>query len=163
HGWHQLAVAHWLSGPIRRVFGWVRRTPITPDYSLDTPATFVWEHHNDVRVVLEIVLAPEMYYRSDYYSDDERIEVVGSKGYVRCSRISGRGVQEPSVVVYRDGEMREFHALPDLPPDAFAASAALGIDYFTGATDELVVDGDTARQVLVSLLTALESADRGVP
>jgi predicted dehydrogenase len=162
HGWHQLAVAHWLFGPIRRIFGWVRTTPLG-EFVLDTPATFVWEHANDVRVVLDIVLAPEMYYRSDYYADDERVEVTGTRGYVRCNRISGRGVQQPSVVVYRDGEMRALHALADQPPDAFAASAANGIEHFRTGTSELLLDGATARAVLVSLLTALESSDRGVP
>ncbi len=163
HAWHQLAVAHWLFGPIRRVFGWVRRTPIGDDFVLDTPASFIWEHHNDVRVVLDITLAAEMYFRSDYYADDERVEVTGTKGYVRCNRISGRGVQEPSVVVYRDGEMRGYHALPDLPPDAFAASAANGIDYFRTGAGELRLDLGTARDVLTSLLAALESSSRGVP
>jgi len=163
HGWHQLAVAHWLFGPIRRIFGWIRRTNITPEIVLDAPATFVWEHENDVRVTLEIVLAPDMFYRSDYYSDDERVEVTGTRGYVRCNRISGRGVQAPSVVVYRDGEMHEYHALADEPPDAFAASAAHGIEYFRTGKGDVVIDGETARAVLLSLLTGLESSERGVP
>jgi predicted dehydrogenase len=163
HGWHQLAVAHWLFGPIRRIFAWIRRTEITPEVVLDSPATFVWEHDNDVRVVLEVVLAPDMYYRSDYYADDERVEVTGTRGYVRCNRISGRGVQEPSVVVYRDGEMRAHHALADEPPDAFAASAANGIEHLRTGSGELLIDGETARGVLVSLLTALESSAQGVP
>jgi predicted dehydrogenase len=163
HAWHQLAVAHWLFGPIRRVFGWVRRTPIGDDFVLDTPASFVWEHHNDVRVTLDISLAAEMYFRSDYYADDERVEVTGTKGYVRCNRISGRGVQEPAVVVYREGEVRSFHALPDLPPDAFAASAANGIAHLRGSAAELLMDGESSRAVLRSLLAALESADLGRP
>jgi predicted dehydrogenase len=163
HGWHQLAVAYWLFGPIHRIFGWIRRTNITPEVVLDTPATFVWEHDNGVRVTLEIVLAPEMYYRSDYYADDERVEVVGTRGYVRCNRISGRGVQEPSVVMYRDGEMHEYHALADEPPDAFAASAANGIDYFRTGTGDVVIDGETARAVLCALLTGLESSTQGTP
>ncbi len=166
HGWHQLAVAHWLFGPIRRVFGWVRNTRIEHegiDFVLDTPATFVWEHHNNVRTVLEIVLAPEMYFRSDYYADDERVEVTCSSGYVRCNRISGRGVQEPAVVVYREGEVRGYHALADQPPDAFAASAAHGIEYFRTGAGDLEIDGQTARTVLASLLTALDSSARGTP
>lgn len=167
HGWHQLAVAHWLFGPITRVFGWIRRTPIgppdAPEIVLDVPATFVWEHENGVRAVLDVVLAPDMYFHSDYYADDERVEVTGTKGYVRCNRISGRGVQEPSVVVYRDGEVRAFHALPDQPTDAFAASAANGIDHLRGGGDGLLLDGATARTVLASLLTALDSARQGVP
>jgi len=163
HGWHQLAVAHWLFGPITRVFGWIRRTDLGGGVVLDAPATFVWEHQNGVRTVLEVVLAQEMYFRSDYYSDDERVEVTGARGYVRCNRISGRGVQEPSVVVYRDGEMHAYHALADAPPDAFAASAANGIDFFTGRQDRLLLDASDAREVLVSLLAALDSAARGVP
>jgi hypothetical protein len=82
---------------------------------------------------------------------------------VRCNRISGRGVQEPSVVVYREGEMRAYHALADEPPDAFAASAAHGIEWFRTGTGDLMIDGDTARTILVSLLTALESSTRGIP
>jgi predicted dehydrogenase len=163
HAWHQLAVAHWLFGPIRRIFGWVRRTPIGDDFFLDTPASFIWEHHNDVRVVLDVTLAAEMYYRSDYYADDERIEVTGTKGYVRCNRISGRGVQEPSVVVYRDGEVRGYHALPDEPPDAFRASAANGIDYFRAGAGELRLDAQTSRTVLAALLAGLNSSELVVP
>jgi predicted dehydrogenase len=159
HGWHQFAVAHWLFGPIRRIFGWVRREGDL----LDVPATFVWEHDDGVRAVLDMVLADEMYFRSDYYADDERVEVVGTKGWVRCNRISGRGVQEPSVVVYREGELRAWHALPDEPPDAFRASAAHGIDWFRTGEGELLLDGAAARSVLVSLLAGLESSDRGVP
>ncbi|HEY3833679.1 MAG TPA: Gfo/Idh/MocA family oxidoreductase [Acidimicrobiia bacterium] len=158
HGWHQLAVAHWLFGEVTRVFGWIRRTELGGGFVLDTPATFIWEHANGVRVVLEIVLAPEMYFRSDYYADDERVEVTGTKGYVRCNRISGRGVQEPSVVRYRDGEIVAYHALDDRPPDAFAASAAHGIGYLRGEHDDLLLDGETARTVLHTLLAALESA-----
>jgi predicted dehydrogenase len=162
HGWHQLAVAHWLFGPIGRVFGWIRKTKISEDFVLDTPATFVWEHENGVRVVLDITLAHEMYYRSDYYSDDERVEVVGTRGYVRCNHISGRGLEQPAVVMYRDGELQQFH-VPDLPPDAFAASAAHGIEYFRTGEGSLLLDGKTARDILLSLLAALESANQGVP
>lgn len=166
HAWHQIAVAHWLFGPIERVFGWVRRTPIgppdQPDIVLDVPATFVWEHAGGVRGVLDIVLAADMYFRSDHYADDERIEVTGTRGYVRCNRISGRGVQEPSVVLYQEGEVRAFHALPDEPRDAFAASAANGIAALRGEAEPLF-DAATSRRILHELLTALESSRLGLP
>ena len=77
--------------------------------------------------------------------------------------MSGRGVQEPAVVVYRDGEVHAFHALDDAPPDAFAASVARGVGHFRGDVDEMRMDGADARAVLASLLAALESAKRGVP
>jgi hypothetical protein len=65
--------------------------------------------------------------------------------------------------VYRDGQVRAWHALPDEPPDAFRASAAHGIDWFRTGTGDLRLDGATARAVLVSLLAGLESSDRGMP
>ena len=166
HGWHQLAVAHSLFGPVRRVFAWVGHTEVAPDVApgvlLDAPSTLVWEHAGGVRGVLDITVAPEMYFRSDYYGSDERIEVTGRSGYVRCNRISAHGIQEPSVVVYRDGELRAFHALDDRPPDAFAAQTAHLLDVVRGGHAP-VLDAADGREVLRVLLGAVDSAARGAP
>jgi predicted dehydrogenase len=160
HGWHQLAVANWLFGPVRRIFAWLGNTEIVPGINMDAPSTLVWEHENGVRVVLEISFAIDTYFRSTHYGGDERIEITGSKGSVRCNRISACGIEEPSVVLYRDGEVRAFHALKDRPPDAFAAMAARTVGFFKGESPPLM-DAATGRQVLVSLLTALEAHERG--
>jgi predicted dehydrogenase len=164
HGWHQLAVAMWLLGPIRRIFGWISNSQVAPelapDVLIDAPSTLVWEHDNGVRGVMDITLAQDMYFRSDYYTCDERIEVTGATGYARCNRISARGVQEPSVVLYTEGEMRSWHALPDDPPSAFRASTAHGLSHFRGEAAPLM-DGAFSRDVLAALLTALESAKVG--
>ena len=166
HGWHQLAIAHWLFGPVRRIFAWISTTQVAPDLApevvLDAPSTLVWEHHNGVRGVLEITLASEMYFRSDYYTGDERIEVTGRRGYVRCNRISARGIQEPSVEVYADGDVRAFHALDDLPPAAFQASTAHLVDVMRGRADP-VLSGADSRAVLTIVLAAIESSRTGVP
>ena len=56
------------------------------------------------------------------------------------------------------------HALPDRLPDSFAASAAHGLAHFRGETaGDPVMSGAVAREVLVALLGALESAQRGSP
>jgi predicted dehydrogenase len=170
HGWHQLAVAHWLFGPIRRIFGWIGASQpapeLAPEILIDAPATMTWEHENGVRGVLDIVLARDMFFHSDYYTGDERVEITGTRGFARCNRISAHGVQEPALVLYRDGVTREFHAIDDRPPDAFAACAAAGIDFFTSGSASSTspppaLDGATARAVLQSLLTGLESSARG--
>jgi predicted dehydrogenase len=163
HGWHQLAVAMSMFGDVTRIFAWIGRTEIVPGIVMDAPSTLVWEHSNGIRGVLDITFAPDMYFRSDYYTGDERIEVTGSRGYARCNRISARGVQEPAVVVYRDGEMQGFHALDDRPPAGFEASTDHAIAYLRGEAESLVLDGDTARRVLVALLAALDSAAAGQP
>jgi predicted dehydrogenase len=162
HGWHQLALALWLFGPVRRVFAWLGRTEIVPGIAMDAPSTLVWEHENGVRVVLDITFAIDTFFRSSHYGGDERVEVTGSKGFVRCNRISACGVQEPSVVLYRDGEVRSFHALDDSPPDAFDAMVERSLSFFRGETAPLM-DAAMARQVLLTLLTALESARVGAP
>jgi predicted dehydrogenase len=163
HGWHQLAVAVWLFGPITRVFGWIGSTELAPGFSLDAPATIVWEHHDGLRGVLDLTLAPDMYFRSDYYSCDERVEVTGFRGAVRCNRISSTGRQEPAVEVYTEGEVREYHALPDSGDAGFVASTQHLVDLCRGTETEPNMSGDTALEVMRALLAALESSRRGVP
>jgi predicted dehydrogenase len=162
HGWHQLAIALWLFGPVRRVFAWLGRTEIVPGIVMDAPSTLVWEHENGVRVVLDITFAIDAFFRSSHYGGDERVEVTGSKGFVRCNRISACGIQEPSVVLYREGEIRAFHALDDAPPDAFDAMVERSVAFFRGDAAPLM-DASVARQVLVTLLAALESDRVGAP
>jgi predicted dehydrogenase len=163
HGWHQLALAIWLFGPIRRIFGWIGRTEIVPEIVMDAPSTLIWEHHNGVRVVLDITFAIDTYFRSTHYGGDERLEVTGTRGFVRCNRISACGIQEPSIVLYRDGELRQFHALEDTPLDAFSAMVARNVASYTGEEDHLLMDGAFARQVLAALIAALESDRKRKP
>ena len=105
-GWHKLATALWLFGPIREVRAWIGGTEVVPGIEIDAPTTIVWEHENGIRGVWDITLAPDMYLRSDYYTNDERWEVTGRRGYARVNRCTGRGIQQPSLEVYADGEMR---------------------------------------------------------
>jgi predicted dehydrogenase len=162
HGWHQFAVATWLFGPIRRVFAWLGRTPVVPGViEMDAPSTIVWEHDGGVRAVLEISFAVDTYFRSSHYTGDERVEVTGTRGYVRTNRISAQGVQEPAVVVYRDGETRAFHDLADRPPDAFRESTAHAIAFYRGEVAGPVMRGADARHVLAALTAAFESSVSG--
>jgi len=163
HGWHQLAVAIWLFGPITRIFGWIGETEVAPGYALDAPASLVWEHATGLRGGLDLTLAADTYFRSDYYSCDERVEVTGSRGSVRCNRISAAGRQEPSVVVYRDGETREHHALADGGDAGFVASAAAMVAHLRGDAPVPDLDAPTTAAVMRALTTALESSRQGRP
>ena len=162
HAWHQLAVAMWLFGNIRSIVGWVGQTEVAPGFFLDAPATLAWEHENGLRGVLDITLAIDTYWKSDFYSCDERVEVTCAKGSVRCNRISAAGRQEPSLEIYKDGEVRSFHTLDDRGDAGFRGSVDHFVDVFRGRTDDVVMDGPTARNVLVALLAALDSSRDGV-
>ena len=76
-GWHKMATAHWLFGPVEEVRAWLGGTEVVPGITLDAPATIMWEHENGVHGVWDITLATDMYLRSDYYTNDERWEVTG--------------------------------------------------------------------------------------
>jgi predicted dehydrogenase len=116
HAWHQMAVAMWLFGPIRSVLGWVGQTEVAPGFFLDAPATLAWEHESGLRATLDITLAIDTYWQSEFYSCDERVEVTCSQGFVRCNRISAAGKQEPALEVYKDGEVRSIRSTTTATP-----------------------------------------------
>ena len=90
-GWHKLSTALWLFGPVREVRAWIGVTSFGSGIDIDAPAMISWEHENGVRGVWDITLAPDLYLRSDYYTNDERWEVTGTKGYARVNRIMAAG------------------------------------------------------------------------
>jgi|GEM_PF-6896901 len=112
-GWHKLSTALWLFGPVKEVRAWIGSTEVVPGIDVDAPTTVVWEHVNGVRGVWDITLAVDMYLRSDYYTNDERWEVTGRRGFARVNRCTARGIQQPSFEIYLDGETHAFHALDD--------------------------------------------------
>ena len=162
HAWHQIAVAMWLFGPIRSIVGWIGETEVAPGFSLDAPATLAWEHESGLRATLDITLAIDTLWKSDFYSCDERVEVTCARGFARCNRISAAGKQEPSLEVYAEGEVRSFHTLDDGGDAGFIASTQHFVDVMRGRTPDIVMDGKTARAVLNALLTGLDSSNEGV-
>ena len=57
-GWHKLATAIWLFGPIREGAGLGRGDRGPAGIGIDAPTTIVWEHDNGIRGVWDITLAP---------------------------------------------------------------------------------------------------------
>ena len=160
-GWHKLATALWLFGPVREVRAWIGNTAVGPGVDLDAPATIVWEHDNGVRGVWDITLAMDMYLRSDYYTNDERWEITGSRGYARVNRCTGRGIQQPSLEIYADGEMRGYHALDDDWASSFRDSGRHWLRWLHTGDGPLLWGGDEALQVLRFALAAYASSASG--
>ncbi len=160
-GWHKLATAIWLFGPVREVRAWVGATEIVPGIEMDAPSTIVWEHDDGVRGVWDITLAIDMYLRSDYYTNDERWEVTGRRGYARVNRCTGRGIQQPSLEVYADGEMRSYHALDDDWASSFRDSGRHWLRWLHTGEGPMLWSGDEAVDVLRFALAAYASSARG--
>jgi predicted dehydrogenase len=160
-GWHKLSTALWLFGPVREVRAWIGSTEVIPGIALDAPSTIVWEHENGVRGVWDITLAIDMYLRSDYYTNDERWEVTGRRGFARVNRCTGRGLQEPSFEIYLDGEMRSFHALDDDWASSFRDSGRHWLRTLREGAGPLLWGADEALDVLRLALAAYDSSTRG--
>jgi predicted dehydrogenase len=160
-GWHKLATALWLFGPIKEVRAWIGNTEVIPTINVDAPTTIVWEHENGTRGVWDITLAPNMYLRSDYYTNDERWEVTGDRGYARVNRCTGRGIQQPSLEVYADGEMRSYHALDDDWASSFRDSGRHWLRWLRTGEGPLLWSGEEAVNVLRFALAAYASSTAG--
>jgi predicted dehydrogenase len=160
-GWHKLATALWLFGPIREVRAWVGNTEVFPTIEIDAPSTILWEHDSGIRGVWDITLAPDMYLRSDYYTNDERWEVTGNRGYARVNRCTGRGIQQPSLEVYAEGEMRSQHALDDDWASSFRDSGRHWLRWLHHGEGPLLWSGEDAVNVLRFALAAYASSEAG--
>jgi predicted dehydrogenase len=160
-GWHKLSTALWLFGPIAEVRAWVGATEIVPGITLDAPTTVAWEHENGVRGSWDITLAVDLYLRSDYYTNDERWEVTGRAGFARVNRCTGKGIQEPSLELYRDGELRSFHALDDDWASSFRASGRHWLRWLRDREGDLMWGPDESLKVLRIAMAIYESSERG--
>jgi predicted dehydrogenase len=160
-GWHKLATALWLFGPVREVRAWVGVTDVVPGIALDAPTTISWEHANGIRGVWDITFAPDLYLRSDYYTNDERWEITGQQGYARVNRCTGRGVQQPSLEVYLDGEMRAYHALDDDWASSFRDSGRHWLRWLHTGDGPLWWSAEEAVDVLRFALAAYASSEAG--
>jgi predicted dehydrogenase len=160
-GWHKLATAIWLFGPIKEVRAWIGSTRIGPEVELDVPSVISWEHADGVRGVWDINVAIDMYLRSDYYTNDERWEITGRKGFARVNRCTGRGIQQPSLEVYADGEMRCYHALDDDWASSFRDSGKHWLRWLRTGDGPLLWSGQEAVDVLRFALAAYASSAAG--
>src|SRR5260221_1293470 len=160
-GWHKLATALWLFGPVREVRAWIGNLSVGPGVDLDAPSTIIWEHANGVRGVWDITLAMDMYLRSDYYTNDERWEITGSKGFARVNRCTGRGIQQPSLEIYTEGEMRSYHALDDDWASSFRDSGRHWLRWLHTGDGPLLWGGEEAVDVLRFALAAYASSASG--
>ncbi len=117
-GIHKFSMALWLMNQERfeKVFSWI-------DYfngTQDIPSYVLWKYpkiHSDDPPkygIMEITLAPNLYYPSNYYYCDEYIEISGSKGIMWINQCTcggnfvSKSPQYPPIVVYVDGEVKTY-------------------------------------------------------
>ncbi len=160
HGYHCYHLGQlFVPAPVERVHAFVHWTQLGEKAWHDGPALITWRYAGEPARYgsWEVIASLGMRVRSKYYVSDDRLEIHGSEGILWVNRCTGQLLDEPSVVLYREGETRAFH---DLETD-WAASFRLGTrDFVDGVLDGRAVPQtlERARQTLAFALAAGRSA-----
>ena len=162
HGYHCFNMGRFfIAEPVERVHAWIHVNRFGDDALFDGPAFISWKYAGVPKFgSWEVVASIGMRVRSKYYASDDRIEIHGSEGILWVNRCSGALLDEPALVLYRDGETRAWH---DLTTD-WAESFRLGSRDFVDAVLEgrqPPLDASEAAETLRFAIAAHVSAREG--
>ena len=161
HGYHLFSLAHYLMGEVRRVYAWIDRSPVVPTKYLDAPAAIMFQFKSPRRYgVLDFEHTPNMRIDSQYYADDDRVEVIGDKGILFVNRCTARTVDLPELMLFRDGKTQAIPVDRVEWHDSFIECTRQLIDVLTHG-GRPVLDGPTGKTVLQFALAAQWSACTG--
>jgi predicted dehydrogenase len=163
HGYHCFQMSRFfMPEEVERVHAFIHWTDLPNGARIDGPALISWKYAGATPRYgsWEVIASLGMRVRSDYYASDDRLEIHGSEGIVWVNRCTGKLLDEPPVVLYRDGETRAYH---DLACDWAESFRLGGIDFVDRllAGEQAQQDAADARQTLALALAAARSADEG--
>ena len=164
HGYHLFSLGYYLGGPVEKVFAWIDQTPVKEAggiVKIDAPASIMFQFKASHRYgQLDVEYTPKMRIYSDYYADDDRIEVIGEKGILFINRYTARTVELPELMLFKDGKTTPIPVEGVEWHDSFIATTHDFIEKLkTGGQPRL--DGPTGKAVLQFTLAALQSAATG--
>ncbi len=135
HGYHCFNMGRFfISEPVERVHAWIHVWRFADGGLYDGPALISWKYAGVPKFgSWEVIASIGMRVRSKYYASDDRIEIHGSEGIIWINRCTGSLLEEPSLVLYRDGETRAWH---DIPTDWAESFRLGGRDFVDGLLSE---------------------------
>ena len=161
HGYHLFSLALYLMGDVERVYAWIDRSQVVPTKYLDAPATIMFQFKEPRRYgVLDFAHTPNMKIESQYYADDDRLEVIGDRGIIFVNRCTARTVDLPELMLFRDGETTAIPVERVEWHDSFIDCTRDILDALKDGRQP-VLDGATGKAVLQFTLAAMMSARTG--
>ncbi len=161
HGYHLFSLAHYLMGPVEKVYAWIDSSPVLPGVNLDAPAVIIFKFKEDRRYgVFDVEHTPNTHIPSDYYVDDDRIEIIGDKGMLFINRYTTKTVDFPELILFRDGQTMPVPVPRVDWADGFIDCTRHMIDVLQNGGHP-VLDGATGKKVLQFSLAVMESAKTG--
>lgn len=162
HGYHLFSLAYDLMGEVERVYAWIDRSSAgVPTQYVDAPATIMFQFKRARRYgLLDFAHTPSMKIESLYYTDDDRVEVIGDRGILFVNRCTARTVDLPELMLFRDGRTRAIPVERVEWHDSFVDCTRHLVGALRGG-GRPVLDGRTGKAVLQFTLAALISAREG--
>ena len=164
HGYHLFSLGYYLGGPVEKVFAWIDQTPVKEAggmVKIDAPAAIIFQFKAPhCYGLLDIEHTPKMRIYSDYYADDDRIEVIGEKGILIINRYTAKTVDLPELMLFKDGKTTPIPVDGVEWHDSFIAATQDCIEKLK-AGEQPRLDGPTGKAVLQFSLAALQSAATG--
>ena len=158
HGYHLFSLAYALMGQAKRVSAWIDGTPVAPGVQIDAPATIMFQFKQKRAYgVFDIAHTPDIRMNSKYYSDDDRIEIVGEKGILFINRYTTKALDLPELMLFKDGKTQAIPVEGVDWADSFIAATRHMIDVIQHGGDPKL-DGPTGKAVLQFALAAQVSA-----
>jgi len=163
HGYHCYHMGqYFVPAEIDCVHAFIHWTKLGEKQWIDGPALISWRYAGDLPRYgsWEVIASLGMRVRSKYYASDDRTEIHGTDGLIWVNRCTGKLLDEPSLVLYRDGETRAFH---DIEADWAESFRLGGIDFVDALLEgrpprQTVAE---ARKTLAFALAAVRSAAEG--
>lgn len=161
HGYHLFSIAYELMGQARRVYAWIDETPVAPGVCVDAPATIMFQFKRKRAYgVFDIAHTPDILMDSQYYCDDDRVEIVGEKGILFINRYTCKALDLPELMLFKDGKTQAVPVAGVTWADSFIATTHHMIDVIRhGGMPKW--DGPSGKAVLQFTLAAQISAREG--
>lgn len=127
---------------------------------LDSPSVVTWQYADGAVGTFEATFSPELRLHGNYYGQDDRIEITGSKGVIWVTRGHGRMLDVAPVVLYKD--QRTIH-MDDMDADWGVSFVKSGRHFVHALLEghDPVVTGEQGRDLLGFALAAQRSAAEG--
>jgi predicted dehydrogenase len=157
---HKYAMALWLvDDDVARVQSVVRKGPLF----FESPAAAVFEYSRpNLLGLMEVSHAPEMFIPSDWYGADEFFEIQGTAGFIWVTRLSGRLLDLPPVLIRSGRTTTEVTDVDARYEVSFRRAAEAFVDaVLSGRQPDL--DPETAVKTLQLAFAVYQSSNEGRP
>jgi len=156
HGHHLWATAWYLLGSVERVSAWIDSV----DGVIDSPSVIMWKYKETARYgMCEFVHAADLTIPSNYYANDEWIEVTGSRGIIMIRRCTGKLQAGPGLRLFTSGGWRHYEDLDTDWQAGFSGATHNFINAINGQEAPLL-DGPQGREILAFALAVGRSAQK---